>query len=748
MNTLFMVTLFTNGIIAGYLALQNVWNKPRKDFHNRVIPFVCLASSIWSLGYAIMLYTTNPVLAGICRSVALLGILSFIFLGLLLIGRVAQLPHNVRYIFTGCSSIGLIIYFFLIQKDQYSSEIVGLETGITAFFRGGLANNLFTIYCVTAVALINGVSIYITFFHPLKRLRNIGKYFLFVMTFISIGVLFDSFFPIKGDTSIPLSAIFQFWGTCALYYSVTLHNKSQITTANLTDYILFSISSPIFVFDAGRNLCLANNAAIPYLHPETVPTPESLSKLNHPESIFQCNPDELFEYEGDTKNLDTISISLGVNCSLSINKLKDMHGDIIGFIVITTDMSERVKTLHHLEKAMEEAEAANVSKSTFLAKMSHEIRTPMNSIIGFSELLLKRDLDSEIKGYAEDINTSAKSLLSIINDILDISKLESGRAEVVDVDYYSDRLLNDIYLILDPLAKKKGLDFAITLDPEIPIKLSGDKVRVRSILINLLNNAIKYTKRGKIGMHLAILDRTEDTIKFEIKISDTGIGIRKEDMDKLFENFSQIDRKINSDIEGTGLGLSIVKGYLDLMGGTVSVESVYGLGSVFTVVFEQKILDNTAIGTSKITSQTNSGESSISDLKFKDTRVLVVDDSRLNLKVAYHTFTQYGLQVDTAASGEEAIFLSKQNQYDLIFMDQMMPEMDGVETMNTIRQISTHYEAGGHCKQIVLTANAIMGTRDKLIAEGFDDYLGKPINYKLLEIVLSKFIPEEKRIRN
>ena len=249
-------------------------------------------------------------------------------------------------------------------------------------------------------------------------------------------------------------------------------------------------------------------------------------------------------------------------------------------------------------------------------------------------------------------------------------------------------------------------------------------------------------------MHLDIIDRTEDTVKFEIKVSDTGIGIRKEDMDKLFDNFSQIDRKVNSDIEGTGLGLSIVKGYLELMGGSVHVESVYGLGSVFTVVFEQKILDNTPIGKSEITSQISSGESSISDLKFRDTKVLVVDDSRLNLKVAYHTFAQYGLEVETAASGEEAIYMCKQNLYDIVFMDQMMPEMDGVETMKMIRQISTHYEAGGHCKHIVLTANAIMGTRDKLIAEGFDDYLGKPINYKLLEIVLSRYIPKEKVVSN
>lgn len=744
MNTIFMVTLFTNGIIASYFGFHHLFTKPLKDFHNRILPFVSFASSIWSLGYAIMLYTDNRTVALLCRSLGLFGIFSFIYLSLMLICRVAQLSSTIRSLSAGISSIGVIIYFILIQEDQYSNQIAGIDTGITAFFQEGLVNNLFTAYVCGAVALITGISVYITFFHPLKRLRTIGKYFLCIMLFIIMGVLLDSFFPVKGDSTVPLSSVFQFWGMCAMRFSVQLHNKSQITTVNLANYILFSISSPIFVFDSKHKLCLANNASIPYLHPDTTPDAESLARLNSLESIFQCSPDELFNFEGESINIDTTSVSMGVSCNLSVSKLKDMHGDVIGYIVVTTDLSERLKTMHHLEKAMEEAEAANVSKSTFLAKMSHEIRTPMNSIIGFSELLLKKDLDSDVKGYAEDINTSAKSLLSIINDILDISKLESGRAEVVDVEYYSDRLLNDIHLMLDPLAKKKGLDFSITLNPDIPVKLAGDKVRIRSILINLLNNSIKYTKRGKVGMHLDIIDRTEDTVKFEIKVSDTGIGIRKEDMDKLFDNFSQIDRKVNSDIEGTGLGLSIVKGYLELMGGSVHVESVYGLGSVFTVAFEQKILDNTPIGKSEITSQISSGESSISDLKFRDTKVLVVDDSRLNLKVAYHTFAQYGLEVETAASGEEAIYMCKQNLYDIVFMDQMMPEMDGVETMKMIRQISTHYEAGGHCKHIVLTANAIMGTRDKLIAEGFDDYLGKPINYKLLEIVLSRYIPKEK----
>lgn len=746
MNTIFMILLFAHGVIAGYFALQFLWNKRKKDFFNQVLPFFCISSSLWSLGYVAMLYTPDSELAYFFRAIGLFGIFSYIFLGQIMVCRFADLQKNIQYLLSGISSIGFAIYFILIQRDQYSPEIAGVDTGVTAFFKPGLVNNLFTAYCVLAIIIILAVSIYISFFVSVKRLNTIGKYFIFIMSMIASGILIDSFFPMKGDSAIPITCIFQFWGMCAIYHAVHLHNKSQVTTVNMANFILFSVSSPIFVFDATRKLCLANNASISYLHPET--TPSNIGALNTAETIFQCDPDKLFDFEEQTISFDTVSVRHGGNCNISVSKLIDVHDDVIGYIVVTTDLSERIKTLHHLEQAMEEAEAANISKSTFLAKMSHEIRTPMNSIIGFSELLLKKDLEPESKGYAEDINTSAKSLLSIINDILDISKLESGKAEVVNVEYYSDRLLSDIFLIIDPLAKKKGLDFSITIDPDIPLKLMGDKVRVRSILINLLNNAVKYTKRGKVGMHIGILEKTGDKIKFEVKVSDTGIGIRKEDIGKLFENFSQVDRKNNSEIEGTGLGLSIVKGYLELMGGTIDVESVYGLGSVFTIVCEQQILDSTPIGRSEITAQTDSGQSSISDLKFRDVNVLVVDDSRLNLKVAYHTFTQYGLTVDTAASGEDAIALCKKNQYDIVFMDQMMPEMDGIEAMKTIRTISSHYDKGGQCVHIVLTANAIMGTRDLLIAEGFDDYLGKPINYKLLEIVLSKYIPDEKKISN
>lgn len=743
MNNLFMIVLFANGVIAGYFALQRLWNKQRNDFLNHITPLLCVSSCLWSLGYAAMIYLGDAPAAYVCRSIGLFGIFSFIFVAQLMVCRIANLPKNVRYLLTGLSSTGFVLFLILIQEDQYSHSIAGIGTGITSFFQDGLVNHLFTTYCLLATGIITGISVYLLF-RPIKRLQTIGKYFMFIMSLFIVGIFLDSFFPVKGNSAIPILCVFQFWGMCAIYHAVYLHNKSQITVVNMADYMLFSVSSPIFIFDTERNLCLANSASTPYLHPDTELNRSSLSKLNRAETIFQCNPDDIFEFDGETNNFDTTSVVHGGSCSLSINKIKDIHGDVIGYIVVTTDLSERVKTLHHLERAMEEAEAANVSKSTFLAKMSHEIRTPMNSIIGFSELLLKKDLEKEAKGYAEDINASAKSLLSIINDILDISKLESGKAEVVNVEYYSERLLNDIYLIIDTLAKKKGLDFTITVDPNIPAKLMGDKVRVRSILINLLNNAVKYTKRGKVSMHVGILEKRGGKVKFEVKVSDTGIGIRKEDINKLFENFSQIDRKNNSEIEGTGLGLSIVKGYLELMGGSIDVESVYGLGSVFTVVCEQQILDDTPVNITEITAQSNSGESSISDLKFRDTKVLVVDDSRLNLKVAYHTFTQYGLDVDTAASGEEAISLCKQNTYDIVFMDQMMPEMDGVEAMKYIRQISSHYETGGHCKHIVLTANAIMGTRDKLIAEGFDDYLGKPINYKLLEIVLSKYIPAEK----
>ena len=430
-------------------------------------------------------------------------------------------------------------------------------------------------------------------------------------------------------------------------------------------------------------------------------------------------------------------------CNLAVSKINDSYGDIIGYIVFVSDLSERKKTMQQLQEAMEETKAANQAKSIFLANMSHEIRTPMNSIIGFSELVLKMDIQPQVREYVEDIKGSSYNLLAIINDILDISKIESGKMELVCGEYYTASLLNDVYLIIDTQVKKKGLRFDLKINPKIPNKLYGDKIRIRGILINLLNNAVKYTKKGSICLEAEIDSVEGDDIALSFRVSDTGIGIRPEEQNKLFESFSQVDRKMNYGVEGSGLGLPIAKGYALLMGGDISVESVYGKGSTFTAVIHQKVLDASPINKEHARENELLEDFSMGTIKISGIRVLLVDDNAVNLKVADRSLRYYGMQVDMAESGMEAIELCRKNNYPLIFMDQMMPQMDGVEAMEIIRKSSGYYNVGGEAKIIVLTANAIDGAREELIAKGFDGYLEKPMNFKELEKLLVDFLPAD-----
>jgi len=369
--------------------------------------------------------------------------------------------------------------------------------------------------------------------------------------------------------------------------------------------------------------------------------------------------------------------------------------------------------------------------------MSHEIRTPMNAILGFSELALKKDDQASVREYVQDIKSSCMNLLAVINDILDISKLDSGKAELSCSNYRSAALLQEVYHIIDIQAQKKGLIFKMNTDSGIPNELYGDKTRVRGILINILSNAVKYTEQGSVTFDVRMTAKEGEFVTLEFSVTDTGIGLKKSSMEHLFDSFSRFDAQRNSNIEGTGLGLAIVNGYVKLMGGTIDVDSVYGQGSTFTVTLSQKIVDDAPLSLTSSAIQDNNALN-MDEIIIRDTRVLVTDDNHINLKVIKNTLEYYGLMVDTATSGTEAIQLCEQKKYDIIFMDQMMPVMDGIETMKRLREL------GVSGKIIALTANAILGVREELMEEGFDEYLSKPIQFRELDKILKRFIPADK----
>lgn len=394
----------------------------------------------------------------------------------------------------------------------------------------------------------------------------------------------------------------------------------------------------------------------------------------------------------------------------------------------------------------EDAESANELKSAFLANMSHEIRTPINAVLTMDEMILREYKEPKLIEYATDIKTAGKTLLSLINDILDISKIESGKMDLTIQPYNLLQMVNEEMILLAPKAKEKGLELKMSVAPMLPSGLEGDDIRIKQIITNLVNNAIKYTKEGSVkisvsGLKLISNETGQSMLPLVITVSDTGIGIKEEDMNKLFEKFQRIEEKRNRNIEGTGLGMSITKQLVDMMDGIIEVSSVYGEGSTFKVTLPQQVLDMTPVSRVKITTEPETGDEGV--LYAPDARVLVVDDNEMNRKAVKLLLGRTYIQVETAASGIECIRMIKAEQFDVIFLDHMMPEMDGVETLEEIRKIPKELNPNATTPIIMLTANAIAGAKELYLDEGFTDFLSKPVDPRTLEVMLKKYIPKE-----
>lgn len=388
----------------------------------------------------------------------------------------------------------------------------------------------------------------------------------------------------------------------------------------------------------------------------------------------------------------------------------------------------------------EAADTANKAKSDFLAQMSHEIRTPINAVIGMDEMILRETQDPDIKGYALDIKSASKTLLSLVNGVLDFSKIESGKMEIVPVRYKTVEMIDDIVSMISDRAERKDLLLSLDIDPKLPGVMYGDDVRIKQVIINLLTNAVKYTEKGTVKLTMRVADIRDNKCTIHVSVKDTGIGIKEEELDKLFDSFQRLDERRNRNIEGTGLGMAIVQGILGMMGSQIHVESNYGQGSVFSFRIDQDIIESAPIGEYHAL-RSSKREEKKNTLTILNADILVVDDNDINLKVAKGLMKRLNAVPDLAGSGTEAIDMIRRKHYDIILMDHMMPVIDGIETLKILYNQSLIDET---TSVIALTANAIAGASEMYISEGFVDYLSKPIVPENLENMLIKYLPSDR----
>lgn len=440
----------------------------------------------------------------------------------------------------------------------------------------------------------------------------------------------------------------------------------------------------------------------------------------------------------DGTDTDRYYVVQEVVISLGIIFMSLIVAEIVNSLI--TEQNHRLlDALRKEKRSQQEAEAANMAKSSFLANMSHEIRTPINAILGMNEMILREEKDPAIRGYAGNIQASGNSLLSIVSDVLDISKIESGKLEIIPVDYEVNSLISDCCNMAAGRAKAKELELLVECADNVPMKLCGDETHIRQIIMNLLTNAVKYTEKGTVK--LIVSGRfTDGGFVLKVDVSDTGIGIAEENLPQLFTQFQRFDLQRNRNIEGTGLGLSIVKRLCDLMSGTITARSVLGSGSTFTVELPQKVVDSTPCGGVNLNYSAGAEHEYHHSFEAPEAKILAVDDLPVNLLVIANLLKETRIKIDTAGSGRECMDKCSQQKYDLILMDHMMPEMDGVQTFEKLHgdKSSPNFET----PVIMLTANALAGMREQYMDVGFADYVYKPVRGAKLEEAIRRNLPE------
>lgn len=571
----------------------------------------------------------------------------------------------------------------------------------------------------------------------MKELRSKG-HLLGLTIYVGLGIFFliNAGMIVHANTAFIWGGVMCWWiGSLIMVF--TIISDSIPSYAFETVYIIFSmlfafwtqllIGTEFFILQA---LILEWLVVVSFLDKYMI----------HLEAIMQIClffatfllPNEIFKSNINIKGIPTAILIAIVADWVAQNIVK-------GVIQMYEENLEHERSLDDLLEIVEakhnEAKEATRAKSSFLSNMSHEIRTPINAVLGIDEMILRESNENNIKNYARDIKNSGNVLLSLVNDILDISKIEEGRMELLSVDFSLKAMVANVKNMINTHMSNKGLNFVVNIEESLPSVFNGDDVRLTQILINLLTNAAKYTHEGSVTFSISGQRVGKDEI-LHFAVKDTGIGIKAEDIKKLNDKFVRFDEEKNRFIEGTGLGITIVNAFLSMMGSELNVESEYGKGSTFSFDVKMAIVDETPI---------SMASDSYSNLRRKNeffeapnAKVLVVDDNSLNIKVFVGLLKRTKVQIDTAFSGREAVELGKKKKYDVVFMDHMMPEMDGIEAMKQMKGIGEALNA--ETPFVALTANAVAGISKMYIEAGFSDYLAKPVQPEILEDMLKLYV--------
>ena len=688
--------------------------------------------ALWSGGYGIMGFAETAKQAELFRTVGIVGVVGFMMTEALMIAYMIHLPKWLYRVYVAAFGlVGVIDLFFFIPDHH---DFVRIDGRMCYYATNSMARKIHSGFLAFVTVTMLGMAVIWVCKKKTKREASYVRATILSNLAILVSIIPDTILPLLGKPSFPSSAYGMFLTYMITWFWATKFNAFSITVSNLSQYIYESANTAILIFDECFQLVLANCYGHRLLEIEDVQH-QDLTEL------FQCTQEEadqllasvLRENQGVA---ELVTQKGGVSCSLNFTVARDFQKEPYCIVCFVYDLTKEKNMLCELLQA-------NEAKSQFLANMSHEIRTPINGILGMDSMLLKECQDEGLREYAKNIQSAGQSLLSIINDILDISKIESGKLEIIPTRYELFSILNDCYNLTKVKIEEKPITLHMKINENIPAKLYGDEVRIRQVMNNFLSNSAKYTHEGSITFGVDYEEKSEGEIWLIITVSDTGIGIKEEDLEKLFASFTRIEEKRNRNIEGTGLGLSLTKNLVDLMQGEITVKSIYEEGSCFTAKIPQKIIDKTPMGDfdKRYRQYIHQSEEQAISLCAPDAKILVVDDVPMNLIVVKGLLKATKIQIDTAKNGANCLELVQKNRYDIIFLDHLMPEMDGIETLQNMKLLEKN--PNRNTPVIMLTANAIVGAKEEYMEAGFTDYLTKPVQETLLHEMIMKYLPKE-----